>query len=159
MDTRLSTLGGTKLTSNMLELHPRSGAGMQLRDWHLKNWHLKGWRLNGWMRIGIILSVLWMLGGTGYLWQTPNNDGLSIARALLNQRSSCIGDNAVLRMEGKPELPCPSQTDVNEAFARSHTGLGSALLITGTALVLAWVAIGLVCVTTRWVMQGFKPEH
>lgn len=132
----------------------------QLRDWRLRDWRLKGWRLNGWMRIGVILSVLWMLGGTGYLWQAADDDDLGVARALSNQRSNCIGDNAVLRLENKPELPCPSQEEVNEAFARGgHTGLGHAVLITGTALVLVWVVVGLVCVTTRWVIEGFRPEH
>jgi hypothetical protein len=132
---------------------------MRLGGWRLKDWRLDGRRLNGWMRIGIILSVLWMLGATGYLWRTAEDDDLNVARALSNQRSSCIGDNAVLRMENKPELPCPSQEEVNEAFARGHTGLGHAMLTTGIALVLAWVVIGLVYMTTRWVMEGFRPEH
>lgn len=132
---------------------------MQLSGWRLNDWRLNGWRLNGWMRIGIILSALWMLGGTGYLWQTAEDDNLSIARALANQRSRCIGDNAVLRMENKPELPCPSQEEVNEAFAYGHTGLGRAFLITGVALALAWVMIGLIYLTTRWVIEGFRSEH
>ncbi len=134
-------------------------SGWRLDDWRQKDWRLNGWRLNGWMRIGIILSVLWMLGGTGYMWQTTEDDNLSAARALSHQRSSCIGDNAVLRMENKPELPCPSQEEVNEAFARGHTGLGRALLMTGVALALAWGVIGLIYLTTRWVMEGFRSEH
>lgn len=132
---------------------------MRLDGWRLKDWRLKDWRLNGWMRIGIILSVLWMLGGTGYLWQTAKDDGLSVARALSDQRSKCIGDNAVLRMENKPELPCPSQEEVNEAFTRGRTGLGHAMLMTGIVLVLTWIVIGIVYVTARWVMKGFKPEY
>ena len=120
---------------------------------------LNGIRLNGWMRIGIILSVLWMLGGTAYLWHEAEDDSLSSARALAHQRSNCIGDNAVLRLEDKPELPCPSQEEVNEAFTRGHAGLGYSVLTTGIALLVAWAVVGLTYLTVQWIMKGFRPDY
>ncbi|MBS0524270.1 MAG: hypothetical protein JSS04_11625 [Proteobacteria bacterium] len=143
-------LARVKLTPNMLEHSPvLEGTGMRIDRW----------RLNGWVRIGIVLSVLWMVGGTGYLWQTTDENELSVARALSNRRSNCIADNAVLRMENKPEVPCTSQEEVSEAFARGHAGFGHSLMIAGVVLVLAWLVASLIWVTTRWVMEGFRPGH
>ena len=73
---------------------------------------------NGWIRIGIVLSVLWMVGGTGYFWVKEANRNLRYAIALTNERSNCIGNNGTRRALGQPEAACTSEPAIAEAYSQ-----------------------------------------
>ena len=75
-------------------------------------------RLNGWMRIAIVLSAVWLIGGTGYFWLREANRQSDLFAAYSKERYACIDLNADYRLKKRPELDCRSQAEVNSAFER-----------------------------------------
>jgi hypothetical protein len=110
-------------------------------------------RLNGWVRIGIILSIVWMVGGTGYYEAQNNREDQEYAQAVYNGRSTCIGENAQRQYRGEPKMSCDVY-NVDEAFKR-RPPLWFAAIIPTFWLVVAWVLIGVTYVAVRWIRKGF----
>jgi hypothetical protein len=110
--------------------------------------------LNGWVRIGIVLSILWMVGGTFWFWQQQANQRMLFAKALGETRSNCIGTNGAHRMQGQPELTCPTQQEVDQAWT-AELPFWWLTVIPLAVLVLAWVQIGIGYGVVRW--RGFRP--
>jgi hypothetical protein len=110
-------------------------------------------RLNGWMRIAIVLSAVWWVGGSAYFWMKEiarQNDSFV---ALYMARSECIGLNGVRRAMQQPERTCLTEDAVNSAHAKNDLWLS---LIPSTFwLIMAWVGIGITYVAVRWIRKGF----
>jgi hypothetical protein len=98
-------------------------------------------RFSAW--ISVALSVLWMIGGTGYFWLKDGQEGLQFATDLYFRRSSCLSENAMLRYQKKPEFPCVSGETVTAAFGNTTPNLAYGLLISSVVLVAAWIVLGL----------------
>jgi hypothetical protein len=111
-------------------------------------------RLNGWMRIGVVLSIVWMVGATGYYEYQHGKDDAAYWQAVLLGRSACIGDNAARRYEGKPEFSCDIY-DVDTALKRKTPFL-VAVIAPAFWLIVAWIGIGLTYISVRWIRQGFS---
>jgi hypothetical protein len=112
-------------------------------------------RLNGWMRIGIVLSILWMTYGTFWFWQQQGEQKLQYVKALRDLQISCAGENDARRFQGRPELECPSKAEIDQAWA-APLHFWQATILPGLYLVLAWVLIGIGYVSVRWIRAGFK---
>ena len=112
-------------------------------------------RLNGWMRIGVVLSVLWMVGGFAYLFIDYTRMKREYSDAMYNWRSECIGENAKLRMNNQPERTCVTQEEIVATFKYDVPWLAF-VVIPFVLLILAWTVIGITYVSVRWVRKGFN---
>jgi hypothetical protein len=110
-------------------------------------------RLNGWQRIGLIMSVLWLVVGTFWLRENDANARGTYANTSL---SLC---NLQVRYDHKSAADCLAeyqinwQQEVTEHEAEIDAGaLGVALIALGIAWVLVWGLVGL----GRWVRARFR---
>jgi hypothetical protein len=112
-------------------------------------------RLNGWQRIGVILSVIWLIGG-GFLTHAIIKDDLS--------RDVAWQDGVVARLSDADQVAV-------KARDLSKMSDGGLLMVrdsidnevnTRTAvwtlapLLLAWLLVYALVWLTRWVRAGFK---
>lgn len=112
-------------------------------------------RLNGWMRIGVVLSVLWMVGGSVYAFHDFTRSKREYSDAMYNWRSACIGENAKRRMNNQPEQTCVSLEEVKATFKYDVPWLAF-VAIPFVVLILAWIVIGITYVSVRWIRKGFN---
>jgi hypothetical protein len=112
-------------------------------------------RLNGWMRIGIVLSIAWMVGATGYYWVQEQNRVGRYFVALSQERSACIGKNAERRSRNEPEVQCTSQQEVDDALS-SGDPFYFKLLVPTFWLIVSWLGIGITYVAGKWILRGFR---
>lgn len=112
-------------------------------------------RLNGWMRIGVILSVVWMVGNSGYRFSEEMATQRAYSDFMYNARVNCIGQNGLRQYNREPEQACVSQEAVNATY--NQTVPWSMILFPPTFwLVLTWIGIGIAYGSIRWIMRGFK---
>lgn len=111
-------------------------------------------RLTRWQRIGVILSVLWMLGGTIYVsnWVLQGARERSLVHIELCQ---AINRNAA------PTAQQDCMKAGLEAGQRGEHPLGVPFLafaagVSAITLALAWLSFFIVRGTIRWVMRGEK---
>jgi len=107
------------------------------------------------MRIGIVLSILWVVGATGTVWMQATDQHQRYWRGMADARSNCIGENAARRMQRLDERPCMSQEDLDEILHYT-VPLWMPLTFAGFYLALSWVLIGIAYVSIRWIKAGFK---
>jgi hypothetical protein len=107
------------------------------------------------MRIGVVLSVLWMVGATGYHALDEARKHGEYANAMYNWRATCIGENAKRRFNNEPEQACATEEAVRAAYNYELPWLPILVLPT-IYLVLAWVLIGITYGSARWIRNGFK---
>ncbi len=113
-------------------------------------------RLNVWMRLGIVLSVLWMLGGTLYF----ASEGADAFHSRINtSRETCelIAEQKDGMKFGPGHTKC---WDKWMADAEGDPGPIWSNAISGSAAILAfvWVLALIATYTTRWVLAGRKPK-
>lgn len=119
-------------------------------------------RLNGWQRIGIILSVIWAIGGG--IW--GNTMALDEAGKLTSlQLDSCVATNrARLRLKpGESEPYDKVWTPCWELHAKNfmHHADGHWYAAAGVGLVpipIAWLIVYGLVVLGRWIRRGFKTK-
>lgn len=108
-------------------------------------------RLGAWMRLGIVLTGLWLVVGSTALWVWQYN-------------INADGDRRRLAIceEFNQTVPQKSQTD---CFARFESDLKSdsgefpqQVMATGIAAVLAWLLFGIGYGLVRWILAGRKKE-
>jgi hypothetical protein len=106
------------------------------------------------MRIGVVLSILWVVGASGTVWMQETDRNQRYWRGLADERSNCIGQNAARRMQRLDDLPCTTQEQLDKAL---HTSipLWLPLSFAGFYLVLGWVLTGIAYVSIRWIKAGF----
>ena len=111
-------------------------------------------RLNGWMRIGVVLSVVWMAAGTAYWWNDESSRNIGLAKALDWSQNVCITNNVNARAKGQPEHQSVSGAQLQAAYQR-QASIGIVAFIAAIWLVLGWLGIGLTYAAVRWIMKGF----
>jgi hypothetical protein len=118
-------------------------------------------RLNGWQRIGIIASVVWMIGGT--IWIEKNRldraeaTGNFVWNTCLNALDHDTTANADIHVWEKGNDACAHRGTEATADAGGFTSklsesAGGAALALGIAWLFVYGLVGLV----RWVGAGFK---
>jgi hypothetical protein len=112
-------------------------------------------RLGGWMRIGIVLSIAWMVGATAYFWIEEQNRVGRYFVTLSQSRDNCIGKNGERRYRNEPQEDCISQHAVNSALS-SGVPFYFHLIVPTFYHVVAWIGIGITYVAVRWVRKGFQ---
>jgi hypothetical protein len=107
---------------------------------------MRGSRLKGWQRIGIVLSVLWVLCVSMPFFQHADVNAPGIASVYLQ----CIGEPHADRRE------CRARAEWFRDEARSEFRAGWPWFALGPVLVV-WLFIYSVVWTVRWIRRGFQP--
>ena len=109
---------------------------------------MRGFRLKGWQRIGIGLSLVWLLATSTWFFQhLPEANGPAIASVYLQciTQPKAVGDNCKAKAEWF------SQEELAELEAAR---VWAALL----PIIVAWVLVYIVVWTVRWIRRGFQPS-
>jgi hypothetical protein len=113
-------------------------------------------RLNGWQRIGIVASVVWMIGGTLWLRESEANSRGTYAN------SSLLLCNLRVKAGDKSAADCLAEYQINwklevtEHEAEIDAGaFGMALVALGAAWLLGLALVGL----GRLVRAGFRQSQ
>lgn len=107
------------------------------------------------MRIGVVLSVLWMVGGTTYFYVDDMRHHGDIGASMYNHRQACFRENIENSLNKRPLQPCISDEEVAAAF-KSKTPFWFFPIIPTFWLVTAWIVIGITYGSVRWIRNGFK---
>lgn len=102
-------------------------------------------RLNMWQRLGIVLSVLWVLGAGAYQWRKTARAGSEYALASVHlcERLAKPGAPANCWDEWMPSYKLITEYVWWEMAARAFI-----------PLILAWLFAYLTLWTVRWVLAG-----
>ena len=101
---------------------------------------MRGFRLKGWQRIGILLSVLWLLVGAWLAQQ-------AVYAPLRAGYSKCLSLSV-------PPSICKAELD--KGIARKTEELPGAIAVFALGpIILVWLIAWIV----RWVRRGFQPAR
>ena len=112
-------------------------------------------RLNGWQRIGIVLSVIWAIGGG--LW--GNNIGIHEGGWVASRLGDCYAMRSI-----QPDGSVPRDTDWGpciEAFHRDWPEAIShhwpyAAIVGLVPIPFAWLMVYALIGLWRWIRRGFN---
>jgi hypothetical protein len=115
-------------------------------------------RLNGWMRIGVVLSILWVGGYGAYLWNLESQRLEAIRSDRTDAAALCdLQTRMATVFKQKPE-PCQTQAELDrEQEARAVFDYAGVIEPTLIWLIAGWAAILAVYGVVRWIMRGFRP--
>ncbi len=111
-------------------------------------------RLGMWPRLGIVLTLFWMMGGTTYFSVKSTNDRYATYEAF---RDLCERLNTSLPADKKSDCYAEWNADLD----RLHVGpiwrdsAGIAALLAG----LVWLVIGVLYAAVRFVLAGRKQQR
>ena len=111
-------------------------------------------KLNGWKRIGIIISVAWILGGGAYTYQSGLD---SRSKWIVAQHVACDNDSAVYHEDAARERAfneCNQIADEGLAIALKEARI-SAVIVAFAPVPLGWGFAYLFLSLIRWVRKGF----
>jgi hypothetical protein len=101
-------------------------------------------RLNGWQRIGIVASVLWVIGGG--IW--GNSLGLAPGEYVAQAYEQCL----LSSYSDREACSARFERDWPEAI-KYHWHLAAAFAF--LPIPLAWLAVGGLVILVRWIRAGF----
>ena len=101
--------------------------------------------MNGWKRIGIIASVVWMLGSFLFVLEQQEKEATAMA---------IIVDEACISANPSQQKPCDAamSADVTRAIPEARK---SAAFVALVPIPLAWGFMYLIIFLVRWVRRGF----
>lgn len=111
-------------------------------------------RLNGWMRIIVVLSALWMVGGTVYFWIDEGRARNRFNMAMLGEWHRCDVENRERRYRNQPEVPCRTEREM-ESSLMGVPDFWRAAIIPCLFLVAAWLWLAITYGAVRWIKKGF----
>jgi hypothetical protein len=104
-------------------------------------------RLNGWQRIGIVLSILWIVGVLIYTWDSYRD---------MTARHDKLHYSCLFSLDTKvTKETCDEVYDVSQMVTAS---VSQEKLLRGLAPIpIAWLLVYIVVWTVRWIRRGFQP--
>lgn len=113
-------------------------------------------RLNGWLRIGIVLSVIWMIGANYYWIGESASDNMKFSNGLRASRSHCQIENSTRRYynPNARQEECVTEEQITQA-ALTPLNFQFGLIYSIFYLVVAWLVIGVSYAAFRWIRKGF----
>jgi hypothetical protein len=110
-------------------------------------------RLNGWQRIGVVLSIVWIIGGGLLTYQAVHSVG---GTCTVDHTTLSEPDQLALNARDYQKMSTAGLLTVSRACDREI--YFRTFVYTGTPLVVAWLLVyGLVWLV-RWVATGFKQD-
>jgi hypothetical protein len=107
---------------------------------------MRRFRINGWQRIGIVLSLLWVLGvSQWFLRHLPQPDDLGIASIYLQCINEAEADRGV----------CQNRAEWFSKEARSEFRVAWATIV-AAPVITVWLIIYIVIWMVRWIARGFQ---
>lgn len=109
----------------------------------------KAMRLNGWQRIGVVLSVIWGMGGAVYqrsadVDRASNSAGFAMKVCEESQDLKHLGYE-------------PCSAEFSKMFALDLEGSwGNVAIVAIGPILIGWMAAYLGLWTVRWVRKGFR---
>lgn len=105
-------------------------------------------RLNGWHRIGIVLSILWMIGGAVY---ERNNQREFAGKIAQFDYSNCLDKQPA------PGRDCSKV--IRESLEKwNKPDWGGVIYVAFAPIVAGWIVVYLFVGIFRWIRTGFRPE-
>jgi hypothetical protein len=108
--------------------------------------------MSGWQRIGVVLSVLWIIGSPLFIWQSENS-------AVREVRAGCYGH---ITDPFGPQWDAAVQHCAElfpmHSFADLYSRRGDAEVLWALTLIpiaILWIVGGIVIGTLRWIGRGF----
>jgi hypothetical protein len=122
--------------------------------------------INGWIRLGILLSGIWVLAFCAYLFYEYRSCEDDFASRVWHSRNSLqwqvIGDEGpffTFSLEGT----LPEGGDYGTEFIRSKTicniKVGPCFIWMFGPVIVGWAIIPLSVWSCRWVGKGFRPKN
>ena len=107
--------------------------------------------MGGWKRVGVVLSVLWFLGG-GF-WE--NHREMEVYGNFFGYVYGICQNTNDMFADAKDKKDC-------FAFAHSSANVferewGSVLFVALVPIPFAWLFVYIIMCVVRWVRKGFKP--
>jgi hypothetical protein len=111
----------------------------------------KKMRLNGWKRIGVVISVIWLLGAFMHTYNTETKEYWDREGPL---RTACINANESRKAQGWETFDCnKSYSDAWAAFKKQTIILAAAVAV--VPIPFGWLFVYLIIGITRWIKVGF----
>lgn len=105
-------------------------------------------RLNGWQRIGLVLSVLWVLGAAIHV----RNEQVNAADKLFqSQYRMCLE-------QADPVKNCGDTVSLQTAMDATAYWSDAAFYAFGP-VIAGWLIVLIAIRTLRWVSDGFSKKH
>lgn len=105
-------------------------------------------KLNGWLRIGIVLSVLWITASGIYVNRLVTEDGMKSMKMIY---SLCINSG---QLDDSQAKSCSQKAEevFEAAVSQRYTDILGISLI---PLPIFWILAYLIFYTGRWIKRGF----
>jgi hypothetical protein len=114
--------------------------------------------MSGWQRIGVVVSILWLIGLPTYLMVDNNHKAMA-------WRTSCIINGAMQQLVGKEREVAVQTCERNynsmaispaEVIANLWSGGVSVWAVLLAPITILWIVGGATSWTVRWIGRGFK---
>lgn len=106
---------------------------------------MRGFRLNGWQRIGIVLSVVWLIVGSYWSQHLLFNP-------IYSAHTNCLNHPAI-----KDAAVCYQMFEEQLANAVEQR-LAMVALVGLAPIPIAWLLVWGLVALVRWIRRGFKPS-
>ncbi len=110
-------------------------------------------KLNGWQRLGVILSIVWLLGSGIYINRLVTDSGMKSMVLVLNL---CLDSSASSGGQNTPSCTQKADDVYQDAVKNRYRDIAALTLI---PLPIFWVLVYLAIFLYRWVCRGFKGDN
>ena len=113
-------------------------------------------RLRGWHRVGIVISVMWLLTASGGYFYELLNHPSSLALILPSASYAWVADpeaTARAHVEAKAE---GKDFAYGSIFLKPTFNAAGFAMVAFAPVVISWVLVYLLSATLRWVRRGFE---
>ena len=116
-------------------------------------------RLNGWMRIAIVASIVWMVGGTFYQMEKEARSLQAYSDAVMQQQLDCVVRSSQQEARSQRQETCETYGQaLDRSFALKPRPIEWLAFGPAILLVLAWLLGGITVLAVWWIRRGFRPS-